>query len=894
MLELFRILRSRIRALLKRRDLERDLQDELRFHLLEKQSAMQAAGMTADEARSQVQREFGNETALRETCREAWIFRGFDHCMRDGKYALRVLAKNPTFTSIAVLTMAFGIGANTAIFSVIDSVILQPLPYRDAGQLYAVREAAQEGPKRTELTCVNAGNFLLWQSHASSFAGMALLEPTTDNLNLQDETVQIHGVRASADLFTILGIQPQLGRSFTRDEDRSGRTTAIVLTSSLWKQSFHSDPAIVGSTIHLNGFPVVVAGVLPDSFYFPKQSELYKSVIAAWTHPIEYFVNLGLQTGEIQPGLRMFNFAVMGRLRPGIDAKRAAAELDAGEAQVPMGNVTGVKLELDLVPLKTSIIGPMEHNLWMLLSGGLLVLLLVCVNLAGLLIAKGAGRAHEIGVRTSLGAGRIDIIRQFLMEALLISLSGGALGVLIAYGGVRALVRAAPVEIPRLQSIGIDGRVLLYSAAASIAVGILFSLLPALRLSGGSASRTVKAAGPNSTSTRSVSRMHRVLASSEIALCTVLLISAFLMAQSLMRVLQTNAWANVSHVVTVDFTLPADHYQEEAKRAQFYTNLLRAARSYPGVEAVGFTNALPFKGQMWGDEVKFVEDPKMEKDAPNANWRFVSPDYFSAVGLALLSGRHFTESESGRHLILISERLARQLPTGLNPVGVHVLWTPPSSRTSVVYEVAGVVADARATPDEEAPFTVYVPYWEAPPWEAFLVARTSGDARSLGGGIQRLVRNTDSAIAIPSAETLHDILTKAVAPRKFVTMLGLLFAGSSTFLAGLGLYGLIALAVSQRTKEIGIRMAVGAQKAQIFRMMISQAVILALIGMVCGVVLAWPAARLLRAFLYEIKPSDPLTFAAVCTVLLAVSAAASFMPARRAARVDPVRALKWE
>jgi len=480
------------------------------------------------------------------------------------------------------------------------------------------------------------------------------------------------------------------------------------------------------------------------------------------------------------------------------------------------------------------------------------------------------------------------------MEALLISVAGGALGALIAYGGVRALVQAAPVDIPRLQSIGIDARVLFFSAAASITAGILFSLLPALRLTANNSSHTVKAAGRSMTATRAVSRLHQFIASSEIALCTVLLIAALLISQSLTRVLQTNAWANVSHVVTVNFSLPGNHYRDDSKRSQFYTNLLRAARSYPGVEAVGFTNALPFKGQMWGDDVNIVEDPKTEKDAINANWRFVSPDYFTAVGLPLLSGRYLTDSDSGRHLLLISERLAHQLPAGLNPVGAHVRYTPPGSKSPVIYEVAGVVADARAVPDEEPPFMVYVPYWDAPPWEVALVVRTSGDARSLGGSIQRLVRNTDNAIAIPAAQTLHDVLSKAVAPREFVTILGLLFAVSATFLAALGLYGLISLSTSQRTKEIGIRMAIGAQRAQIFRMMISQAVTLALIGLACGVAIAWPAARLLRSFLYGIKPSDPLTFAAVCAVLLAVSAAATFMPARRAAKVDPVRALKWE
>jgi predicted permease len=388
--------------------------------------------------------------------------------------------------------------------------------------------------------------------------------------------------------------------------------------------------------------------------------------------------------------------------------------------------------------------------------------------------------------------------------------------------------------------------------------------------------------------------MHQVIAASEIALCTVLLISAVLIAQSLAHVLKTNAWANVSHVVSINFTTPATHYQQDSKRTQLYTKLLDRARDYPGVQAVGITNALPFKGEMWGDDVKFIEDPRPEKDALNANWRLISPDYFRAVGLPLVSGRHLSQSDAARHLILISERLARQLRRGVNPVGVHVSWTPPNSKKAVLYQVIGVIADARATPDEEAPFTVYVPYWEWPPWAAALVVQTAADARSVAAGMQQIVRMTDSEIAIPSAETLHDILSKAVAPRRFVTVLGLLFAGSATFLAALGLYGLISLSASQRTREIGIRIAIGARSEQIFGMMISQAIAVAVIGLGCGVACAWAATRLLRTFLYEVKPTDPLTFAGVCAALLSVSIAASYLPARRATRVDPMRALKWE
>lgn len=892
--ELIRVLRSRIRALLKRRQLERDLQDELSFHLLEKQSALEASGVAVEEAQRLAQRRLGNSTALKESCRDAWLFSGFETTMRDAKYAARVLAKNPTFTAIAILTLAFGIGANTAIFSVIDSVILRALPYPEPDRLYRIREVAQQGAQREELTCVNAGNFLLWGPHAQSFAGMALIMPTTDNLLLKDETVQIHGARVSADLFDVLGIPLQAGRAFTLDEDTSGKANSIVLTNSLWKRHFRSDPAIVGSTILLNGFPFVVTGVLPESFYFPKQNELYASTIATWTHPIEYFVNLGLGSYETKPGWRMFNFAAIGRLRPDANAKRATQQLDVGEAQASVGGPAGARLQIALVPLKAAVTGPAEHNLWMLMSGAGLVLLLVCVNIAGLLIAKGAGRAHEIGIRTSLGAGRADIVRQFLIEGLFLSLTGGVLGLIAAYVGVRGLVHAAPIDIPRLGSVGIAAKTLAFNAAISAGVGIIFSLLPALRLSAGPASQTLKAAGPATSSGRSVSRMHAVLAASEIALATVLLVSALLVAQSLARVLQTNAWASVSQTVTLDFAAPADHYQKHSDRARLYRTLLGNARSYPGVEAVGITSALPLRGEMWGDDVKFVEAPRPDKDTPNANWRFISPDYFSAAGILLVSGRSFSESDTNSHGVLISQSLARQLPRGLNPLDVHIYWTPPDSGKASPYHVIGVVADVRAMPDEDAPNIVYLPYWEWPPWSAAFVVRSKGDARAVASAMQKLIRKTDSEIAIPNAVTMRDVLSKAVAPRTFVTGLGLLFAASATFLAAVGLYGLISLSVTQRTREIGIRMAVGARANQIFRGILSQAFVLATIGLACGSAAAIAATRLLRTFLFEIRPGDPGTLAAVCAGLLIVSLAASYLPARRATRVDPVKALKWE
>ena len=892
MLEMFRILRARMKAFWTRRQLERDLEEEFAFHLAEKRRELEEAGSAAEEAQREARRRFGNPSLTKERTRDAWIFSSVEGALRDGKYALRVLRKGPAFSVIAILTLTFGIGVNTAIFSVVKSVVLETLPYKEPGRLYRIQEVAQDERKQFPLTCVNAGNFLLWTKHAGAAADLALLMPSTDYLNLKDEAVQVTGVRASANLFRILGIEPWIGHSFSPDEDVAGTGRSVILTNPLWKRVFQSDPGIVGRTVRLNGLPYVVDGVLPESFYFPKQNELYQSTIAGWTHPIDYFVNLGLQPGEMRPGMQMFNFAAIGRLRPGISASQATEELSVAEAHVP--TVRGVKMHVALHPLKAAIIGGADRKLWIVMAGAALVLLLVCVNLAGLLIAKGAGRAHEIGVRAALGAGRMDIVRQFLIEALILSAAGGVLGVAAAYWGVRVLVRAAPVEIPRLSSIAIDERVLLFSVAIIVISAVVFSLAPALWLSRRSSAGTVKAAGPNTTPNRAISRIHQSLAAMEIAFCTVLLVSAILLAQSLAHVLRANAWGNVSHVLTLSFTAPPAQYHDDLRRAQFITKLIESARNSPGVQAAGITTALPFQGQAWGNDVDFKEAPTTEKDRPNANWRFVSPDYFRAAGVGLVSGRFLAASDYGRPLILISNRLAKQLPHGVSPVGAHVNAKLPGSKAPVSCEVIGVTADVRAQPEEEAPYMLYVPYWEWPPFGISLVARTNGDPRAVAADLARLIRRMDSQIAIPRVESLGDILSEATAPRRFVTSLGLLFAVSATLLAAIGLYGLLSLSASQRTREIGVRMALGARTSEIVRMIVSEAAGLALVGLAGGVACAWALTRLLRAFLYEVKPTDPATFVWVCAGLLAVAALASCGPARRAAAVNPVKALKWE
>ncbi len=563
------------------------------------------------------------------------------------------------------------------------------------------------------------------------------------------------------------------------------------------------------------------------------------------------------------------------------------------EATVPNSHENHSELHAHLTPLKSFVIGGSDRSVWIAMGGALLVLFLVCVNLAGLLLAKSFGRTHEIAVRKALGASRLDLFRQFAMEGMLLTAAGGVLGFLAAHAGVRAFVLAAPVDIPRLQSVMVDRNVLLFSLLAAMVTGLLISLVPALRLIPKEAFGALKWMGPTSSASRPVSRMQQGLTIAQFALCTVLLIAAVLIGRSFLRVLSANRGMNQAHVLALDI-LPPDHYSDNTKRKELFQRIVQGVAAYPGVEAAGIVNALPLTGAKWGQGFHFVEFPQALGQHPNANFRFVSPGYFPALRLPLLAGRYLTDSDAGKHLVLISALVARQLPPGENAVGQHIRWYCPGQKAETISEVAGIVADVRSEADQQAPFMLYVPYWEFPPWGVSLVVRTHADASATARGIQKVIRHIDSEIATPPAKTLQQVLSEAVAPRRLLTLLGLLFAGSALLLAALGLYGLVALTVSQRTREIGIRIAVGAQAQQIFRLLITQSLRLALAGVALGLLCALAANRALTSLLYEVKPGDPATLLLVCGLLVLVGLLAGCGPARRAMKVDPLTALKWE
>ena len=860
------------------------LTEEIRAHIEEKVEDLVAGGMAREDAEHAARREFGNVTLLEQRSREVWGWTAFENFLTDARYGLRNMRQSPVFAVVAILTLALGIGANTAIFSMVNGILLRALPYERPPGLYAVYETIQIGSRTFQSIPVNAGNFLNWRRECRSFEGIAVLMPINKNLDLKSGAVQVHGARASANLLPLLGVQPQLGRNFLAAEDQSGSDREVILTHSFWQAHFQSDPEILGKPILLNGDSFVVVGVLPASFYFPKPDQLYSTPFAGLTAPIQFFIPLGLQPNEKKPGFSFHNFAAIARLKPGVSREQALTDLNAVEAQIVKHdpNAGTARLQAELVPLKTAVTGQATAGLWILMAGAGVVLLIVCVNLASLLLARSLSRRHEVAVRVALGATRWRLLRQFVVE-----------GLLLAYDGLQALVRSAPVSIPRVGSISVDGRVLLFSAAVSLLAGLLSSVLPALRLSRTPPGEAMKAAALAASGPRGTVRLRNALAVSEIAMCSVLLVAALLLAESLGQVLKANEWLDANHVLTLDLILSPKEYTSSAKRYQLYDTAIRKIEALPGVRAVGLVSALPLQGEMWTDNLDFQEAPQSATNWQNANFRFVTPDYFRAVGLRLVKGRYFAPGDTGLPVVILSERVAKEVLDGRNPIGMHLRWGSPQGK-SVLCEVTGIVADARTSADRNAPLTVYVPDWIWSPYEMSLVARSEADARTTAMEMREIVRDLDRQIAVPHEETMSDVISRAVAPRRFLTELGTLFALFAAFLAMLGLYGVISLTVSQRTQEIGVRVALGAQPRRIMDLVLRQGARLALAGVAIGIAGGLGVAQLLKSLLYGVKPTDPVAFTSVAVLLTVVALLACYIPARRAMRVDPVRALRNE
>jgi putative ABC transport system permease protein len=808
----------------------------------------------------------------------------------DLRQTLRGLSQSPGFAAAAIGILALGLAANTAVFSVADAVLFRPLVYDHPEQLVTIDEVI---PKFTNLyprLPVNARHYYEWQARSHSFVDLAVLRAGSLNLTGQDSPPERLGIeRVSSNLFSVLGVHPMLGRDFTAEEDRPNNNRVVIITEALWRRRFHSEPAILNKTILLSGSPHVVVGVLPARFRFPRQDRIMPLGDAALN--VDLFKPIAFDRAKLNP-VGEFNESVIARLRPGVTRQQALAELNSVQAALTK-EFGGGELEFraEITPLQDEIVAGSRRGLLMLLAAIGAVLLIMCVNLGNLMLSRAAARSREMSVRAALGATTWRLVRQVLTESLVISFAGGVAGFALASIAVRALVAAAPVDLPRLDEVHLDYRALLFAFAISLLSGLLFGLIPAWRASRSQPQDALRTGGRSTTQGRRGVRISEMLVSAEVALSAALLVGAGLLIGSMIRVLGIQQNFRADNVLTVNLNLPDAKYPGGKQRSALFDRLLPAIQNLPGVQAAGLTSALPLQGETWVDMITRDDDHRPIFQRPVANYRFVSPDYFAAMGTPMRSGRPFSSADRTGHVATVSPTTAARIWPGQNPIGKHMRRSEDSAPFS---EVVGVVADTRTAMKGDPPMMVFLPYWKYFESSATFAIRTSQDPAAAATAVRSAIWSIDSELPVPEMKTMHRVINEAVSQRRFQTALLAGFALTALILAILGIYGVISYAVARRRNEIGIRMALGAQQGQVSRMVLRQGMRPVAIGLLLGIAGAIAIGRILQSLLFEMRTTDPIVLASVALVLGSAAAAACYAPARRATRVDPSTELRYQ
>ncbi|HLY20209.1 MAG TPA: ABC transporter permease [Bryobacteraceae bacterium] len=808
----------------------------------------------------------------------------------DLRQAWRAIRHNPGFSAIAIATLAFGIGANTAIFSVVDGVLLRPLGYGGEGRLVAIHEVVPKFSQLAPRIPVNAMHFREWRNNVHAFESLALIGGIGLDFTQGGEPEHLAAARVSPSLFPMLGARTQLGRTFLEEEDQAGHDQVVVLSDGLWKRRFGSDPNVVGRKVVLDGHPYAIVGVLSASFHFPKLTHLFAMTVPE-ERP-ELWKPFAVKPDELDT-MGDFNYACIGRLRAGISLTRALAELNAAQARIAGQMPEKVELSAALVPLRDQITGRSRTGLELVLSAAGFVLLIGCVNIANLLLARATSRKRELAIRAALGAGTRRLLSQILTESLLLASIGGALGAALAYGALRLILAGAPLDLPRLDEVHLNGRVLLFTVAVSILAGLFFGLLPAWRSGRIDPQEAMQSGARGTTEGRGAGRLRTILVGLEVALSTVCLIAGGLLLRSFVKLLEADKGFAVQQVVTVSLNLPETRYPDQAHKQQFTRSLLDSVRVLPGVLLAGISNKLPLSGE-GGNNLVSVEGTTLPfTQRPLADIRGVNPDYFRTLNISLKQGRIFAEADRDRRVALLSAGAAEHLWPGQNPLGKRFKVGDPDGP---FLDVAGVVGDVRSVALDKAPtMTVYVPYWQGRTWGGpSLAVRTANDPLSVSSAIRGVIRRLDSELPIPPFQTMEQIVDESVAQRRFQMNLIMLFAAAALVLAALGIYGVVSYSVALRTNEMGIRIALGARGPDILGIVVRQAMTPVSLGLAAGLAASLAAGRLLAGLLYGVAPTDPVSMAGVVLTLAVVAAVASAIPAWRATSIDPVTALRYD
>jgi putative ABC transport system permease protein len=876
-----------IRQLFTRRGLTKELSEEIQEHLHETIEALVESGMSPGEAATVARRQFGNVTLLEESAREVWRWTMLEDILADIKYAFRQLRKAPVFAVAAISTLAVGIGANTAVFSVVNAVVLRPLPYAEPDRLVSVGSWSIKGTPHTEPD-LSYPTFFDYRSMNQVFDHLVCYRDYQFTVGAPESPTHVDGEIVSWDLFPALGIKPEIGRGFLPEEEKPG-SGAVVLSHELWQARFGADPTLVGKSITVDGRPATVAGIAPPGFRFPAD----KNLAQIWvTIASDATVETGQPVTE-QRGARLLN--VFGRLKPGVAVDGAHAQMDLVAAslakQYPENkNIPATDIKPQLAVMVAGTRGP----LLVLLAAVGLVLLIACANIASLLLARTAERQHEFCVRAAIGASRNRIVRQLLAESLVLALLGCIAGLVLAFVSLRLLLPIAGDSIPRIGQATLDGRVLGFSIALATLTSVLFSLAPALQVAKTRLTDSLKQ--DNRGGTRGRDRLRSILVTAQIALGLVLLTGASLLIASFAHLAGQNPGVRTDHVLSFSINLPSARY-DAARSTTFYDQLVDRLKALPGAQSAAAGTPLPFTGDQMMVSFNVEERPLPPTEHPIADLAIVTPGYFDTLGIPIVEGRDFRPQDdiSAAPVLIVNKAFADKFFPGEDVIGKRIEPGATGSRGKTINEIVGLVGNARQSVLSPDPEPIYYFCNKQLPWGGlYAVVRTSMAPAAIQSSVREAVASIESQEPIFDVKTLDELRATDIAGPRFQMLLLGSFAGVALLLIVVGLYGLLAYSVMKRTREIGLRIALGATGSKVLRLVLAKTLIMVGAGLVIGFAASVAGANLLQQMLYGVGPRDPAVFVIACVLITTTALAAAYVPARRASMIDPVQALRTE
>jgi predicted permease len=874
----------------KREKREKDLERELRDHLELDAEAKIDGGLGADEARFAAQRDFGNATLVREVTREMWTWSFLERFLQNVRYGLRLIGRNPGFTAVAILTLALGIGANTAIFSVVNTIFLKPLPFPKSERMFLVaRTNNQIGGNNISLPI-----FLAWKEHHELFDGLGLAQyPRNATLTGRGDPEQIPTILLTSEVLSVLGVSPEFGRGFQAGEAQVGGPRAVLISDALWRRKFSADPNVIGRVISLGGIPRVVEGVMKPGFEIPLPNSGDAQI---WS-----LAQIPSTSSDPSNFIRC-----IGRLKQGVTPEQADATLTAPIAGLHdlFPKMIAANERVHLTTLHSYMVGVAGTRPLLLLGAAGFVLLIACANVANLFLSRATSRQREIAVRSALGATRTQIVWQLLTESVLLGLAGGLAGLFVCYASFSFIVSLVPANMPHFGPIQLDGTVLFFSLLLGILTGVLSGLAPALRASTVDLQSGLKEGKLFSGAGRKRGRLSSALVVSEVGMSLVLLVGAALMFQTLAGLLRTKPGFDSHNVLTFEVALPRSAaFDSREKTSGFYEDFRAKLAALPGVQIASYTSTLPLDPGASDTLLSVEGDNKFAGKTYDAGFRFVSPEYLNSLHVPLVRGRELSRADSAaaEPVVLINQTMARRIWHDEDPIGQHIWFGKPmgpGSMEPAPRTIVGIVGDVieGGLDQKETESIMYIPYSQTHGSgdDAWFVVRTSQDPRGLAPAVREILRNVAPDLPLSPPKTMDEMISASLVNYRFPTILISVFGGIALLIAAVGVYGVISYSVAQRTHEIGIRVALGASRGKILRMVLSRGLLLALVGAAIGLIASRWLTELLRDQLYGISPSDPATLAGATVFLLTVAFAACWIPARRATRVDPLVALRYE